>query len=170
MASYCSTSDVAALAPMLVRGGSDFTSSTSPTVEQVREFIRWVAADMHTLIYSRGYSGSAEPTATAYPVFTMVNALGAAALAEITRTMQTYRAEDRQRGVQLWRMYQDQMQLLLNSDLSQAGFSVDNVPPYAGGTEKADKEQDALNSLLVQPRFFRGQFRHPEVEIQETDV
>jgi len=170
MASYCSSCDVAAFAPMLTRGGSNFTTSTSPALAQVNRFIQWITADMHTHFYAEGYSGSAAADSTMYDQMIMVNALGAAATAELTRIAGTINLKERTRGQVLWRMYEQQRNALTQSDLSQAGFGIDNVGPYAGGTSISDKQLDETDTDLTTPRFFREQFRSPGTVFDSPDT
>lgn len=146
---------------MLTRGGSNFTSSTSPTLAQVQEMIQWIYSDMHTHFYAQGYAGSANSTAAMFDGLVMLNSLGAAAIAEMTRIMDTVRNQERTRGQVLWKMYERQRDIYAQMDLSQAGFQIDTVGPYAGGTEVSDKDIDESNSGLLTPRFFRNQFRGP---------
>lgn len=170
MASYCSACDVAAWTPMLTRGGSNFTTSTSPTLSQVNRFIQWITADMHTHFYSRGYSGSAASDAAMFDDLVMVNSLGAAAIAELSRVAGTVNVRERTRGQVLWQMYERQRDLLTDMDLSQAGFGIDIVGPYAGGTEVTDKEEDESDTNVLPPRFFREQFRAPGIIFGTPDT
>lgn len=170
MASYASACDVAAWTPMLTRGGSNFTTSTSPTLAQVNRFIQWITSDMHSFFYSEGYSGSAASDAAMFDQLVMVNALGAAATAELTRVAGTVTVRERTRGQVLWGMYEQQRGLLIGMDLSQAGFGIDTKSPYAGGTEVSDKQVDESDTNLTVPRFFREQFRAPGTVFGSPDT
>ena len=159
MGSYCSTSDVAILAPVLTRGASDFSASTQPTKSQVEKLIQWVFADIQTHLGTVGYVGSAASGTELFGTLTYLNALGAAALAEQTRISDTIGTGERTRAQVLWRMYEQQLSNLAYMDLTRMGLPEDEVVPYAGGTSWADKLQDARNVDVVQPRFKRDMFR-----------
>lgn len=160
MGSYCSSSDVAILTPVLTRGASDFGPDTQPTKAQVETMVRWVFGDIQARLGTAGYSGSAAEGSDLHAMLTWVNALGAAALAEQSRISDTISAGERTRGQVLWRMYESQVAGLVYLDLSKLGLPPDQAVPYAGGTSHSDKRQDEQDADVVQPRFRRGLFRY----------
>lgn len=170
MASYCAASDVAILTPMLTGGASNFSASTQPTLTQVEELIRDVAADLNAHMRMAGYSGSVVEGTDLYRSLKRLNTIGAAGMAEITRIVDTLSAGERSRGQVLWRMYERQREALLARDLSSLGMGLDTVGPYAGGALVSDKEKDEKDSDVVAPRFKRGKFRFSRLLEEGEDL
>lgn len=55
IAPYCKSDDVAALMPQLLRAGTDFSTSTTPTRVVVNKFIGWVSSEIDMKFASVGY-------------------------------------------------------------------------------------------------------------------
>lgn len=54
-APYCTTQQVAFMVPALLKGADDFSSSTTPTKEQVTQYINWISTQVNMRFMQAGY-------------------------------------------------------------------------------------------------------------------
>lgn len=163
---YSSGSDVAALCPSLVDGGSNFTTSTRPTLVQINSWLSSGCADIELRFQAAGYA-TPVTVAAAPEIHTRLrdlNTLYAASFAELSRLVTRISTQERTRGQFFWKMYNDGMDELLATDLASAGLSpAATAPIYIGGISVDDKDTREDDSDRVEPRFKRGQFDFPNV-------
>lgn len=153
---YCSASDVAAYCPQLLDGASTFSGSTKPTDAQVTKFMTSGCALINNALTAKGYTPPASGTA-AYEQLNEINALYAAAIAEMTRTNQRLAPGERTRGQVFQKMFRDELAEFLAQDLSRAGLSY-TTAGYVGGISETEKDNVNDDSDRVPNRFTTGQF------------
>ena len=165
---YCSSSDISALTPHLV-SGSDFTASTTPTLAQVTSWISSGSSVINAKLAAHGYG--AIPTSSIAREFALqANALYGAWMAERSRISARVTNDPNTRDRQFKRDFTDMIDMLVELDLTRMGVSRTNIQPanWAGGIDVDDKDTNATDTSIVQPRFARGQFRNIEAQEPTT--
>ena len=160
---YASTCDVAALTRTLLGPLTTFSESSSPTSDQVTNWLSSGCAIINTRLAAAGYAPI--PTSSvAYDLARQINALFAAWMAERSKTLGTTQAGENTRADMFKKDYQALLDMMLDIDLANAGVSSlggSSAKPYAGGISLDDKSTDETNSDRVKPRFKRGMMRDP---------
>lgn len=160
---YCSSSDVGALSPHLISGAGDFTTSTSPTLVQVNQWISAGSSIINTRLAAKGY-GAIPTTSMAYDFARDINANYGAYRAELSRLSSRVSRDENTRADFFKKAYMDMLNDVVVLDLSNAGVPRDYAPPanFAGGISVSDKQENDSDPDIVQPRFQRGQFQNAE--------
>lgn len=157
---YASASDVAALCRNLINNDSNFGSSTSPTLTQVNSWLSSGCAIIEAKISDMGYAVPITATTTVYKYLTDLNALYAAARAELSRINVTLGPGERTRGQVFDEMFWKQLKQLENLNLATMGASrytsSDTVGIFGGGLTDTSKDTYTDNSDYVTARFTRG--------------
>lgn len=156
---YASSSDVAAYCRNITGSEIDFTSETSPNIDQVNAWLSSGSVQIDLRILAKGYSVPASGT-LAFNVFQDCNALYAAARVELSRTNVTLAPGQRTRGQVFDEMWKDCVKQALEGDLTFAGLQKNSTGGllYVGGISIDDKQNNEQDSDLVKGRFQRGQF------------
>ena len=154
---YASGSDVASFCRNL-RGsaGSIFTTTTDPTLASVDVWLSSGCGVMETKLKSYGYTTPVASTATAYGWMRNMNALYAAARAELSMAT-NMRVGERTRGQVFDKMFWDELNTMLKMDLTLAGIARSSTGVlYTGGISETEKDTYESDSDRVDPRFHRG--------------
>ena len=160
---YASASDVGSFClNLLGSAGSTFTTETNPTLEAVNSWLLSGCAVLETELGSHGYSTPVASTVAAYGWLTNLNALYAAARAEMSRANVTLRVGERTRGQVFDKMFWDELKRLLDMDLTMAGIARSATGTlYTGGISVADKQAKEGDSDRVSPAFQKNMFNFP---------
>lgn len=166
---YASASDVAALAQPVLAGSTDFpvtaqTNRLVPTLAQVESWLSSGCAILEGTIESMGYSVPVGSTLSLYGELKFLNALYAAAWAELSAITGTVEPRARTRGQVLMDYFKMGLQDLKERDLEEVGLTqeqVNNAYIYVGGLEVSDKQDNESDTDIVQPRIARGMFKFP---------
>jgi len=155
---YASGCDVGAFCRNLLgAAGPNFTDDTNPTLLAVDTWLSSGCAVLETKLKSRGYSTPVASTVSAYGWLTNLNALYAAARAEMSMTTVGLRVGERTRGQVFDKMFWDELERMLEMDLTMAGIARSATGTvYVGGIGVADKDSYEDDSDRVSPRFGRG--------------
>jgi len=159
---YASASDVESFCRNLVGAASGFDVGTDPTLLSVDAWLSSGCAVLETELGSHGYSTPVASTVSAYGWLTNLNALYAAARAEMSRANVTLRVGERTRGQVFDKMFWDELKRLLDMDLTMAGISRSATGTvYTGGIGVADKQAKEGDSDRVSPAFQKTMFNFP---------
>ncbi len=170
MTTYASASDVAIMCQNLLGSASTFSTSTSPALVSVTQWIAGGDAIINSHLASWRYATPAPSTATAYSWLVDLNALYAAARAEMTRTNITLSMGERTRGQVLAKDFWDQLSSLRSLDLTLMGLTRTTTGGlWTGGISLTDKDEAQSDSDKLQPRFRRGQFQLDGANIAGED-
>lgn len=158
---YASASDVAQLCRNLLGSANAFSTSTSPTLDAVNNWLSSGCAFIETKLSALGYTTPVAATAPAFSWLTDLNTLYAAARAEMSRINVTLAPGERTRGQVFQEMFDKQLADLLKAELSGAGItkSTSNGGTlFVGGLTQTSKDvwEDVADN--IQPRFRRNQF------------
>lgn len=156
---YCAASDVAAYCPNLLTGASNFSTTSVPTLTQVNNWITSGCGAIDLRLKAKNYTPPSASGGTVWDELTQLNALYAAARAELSRTNVRISLDERTRSSILEKMFQDGVDKLLTLDLALAGLD-SGSGGYMGGVSDTDKDAVADNSDRVESRFKRGQFKY----------
>lgn len=157
---YASASDVGALCHNLLDSESSFSATTAPTLTDIESWLSSGCSIIEAQLGSWGYTTPVANTAGIFPWLTELNALWAAARAELSRTNITIGPGERTRGQVFEKMFWDGMRQLKEMDLTAGGVNRSSARAsiYGGGISKIDKDGQESDSDRVAPRFKRGQF------------
>lgn len=156
---YASASDVAVYCDNLIGGASTFDASTCPTLVQVNVLITSGCGVLHTHLNSWGYSTPVTAGTALYEMLMDLNALYAAARAELSRINITLTPGERTRGQVFDQMFWSGLERLQSMDLSLAGATRASTGKlYAGGISKDDKQDTIDDTDRVEPAFYRNMF------------
>ena len=164
---YASSSDIGILCPHLLAcgssSGSDFSASTTPTLNAVNAFISSGSNVIDTRLASKGYD-SIPNTSIAYGMAREANAFYGAYLAERSLLSARVSKMENSRADFFKKDFNDTLEMLVNLDLSNAGVGRSLAPksPYTGGISETDKDNQQDNLDRVPPRFSRGFATNPE--------
>jgi len=166
---YADKTDVNAFCKNLLGAASGFDTDTDPTLIFVDAWLSSGCAVLETQLGSHGYTTPVASTVAAYGWLTNLNALYAAARAEMSRTNVTLRVGERTRGQVFDKMFWDELKRMLDMDLTMAGVgrSATGVV-YVGGISVADKQAKEGDSDRVGPKFQKGIFDFPGTIRPET--
>lgn len=161
---YASASSVAAYTRSLLGEFVTYTNSSCPTRQQVDGWLSSGCSIIEARLSGAGYTVPIAATAGAYAWISDLNALFAAARAEISRSNVTLGPGERTRGQVFQELFDDGLDSLLAIDLSSLGVDrASRGSMYVGGTSKADKQTQEADTDRVEPRFARNMFRFPGV-------
>lgn len=166
---YASASDVVALSRPLLAGSSAFPSTAASvgiisTKDEIDSFLSTGCSVIESAIESMGFDAPVASTLSIYGHVKFLNALYAAAWAELARTTGTIEPRARTRGQVLMDMFNRGLSDLKEMDLAEAGLTqepVTGVEIYVGGLEISDKQNNESDTDIVQPRIARGMFKFP---------
>jgi hypothetical protein len=110
--SYCMITDVQALNPKRT-----YNTTSTPTSSQVNTLIDLIAGKIDTVLLSLGYSGTISGPAELLDSLKLLNALGAAALAEMGMFPEISEKGSTPHWKALQQMYEDGLEALKNGEL-----------------------------------------------------
>lgn len=158
--SYSTASHVASLTQNILSGASNFSTSSSPTIDAVNNWLSTGCSIIETYLSSKKYEMPVASTAAVYSWLENLNALYAAGMAEMSRSNVTLGPGERTRGQAMIQQFWDELKLLSSMDLTTMGVSrLSDGKLYAGGISISDKQTYESNSDRTAPRFHREQFR-----------
>ena len=111
--SYCTTTDVKGLNPKRT-----YDATTTPTLAQVQEYVDRIAAEIDTILQSRGYSTPVTTPSELVTFLKQLNALGAGSMAERAMFPESQGLMSSTSAAVLWRQYQDGLKFLKEGSLS----------------------------------------------------
>lgn len=159
---YCAASDVGSLTKNILGSQTMFSSSTTPTIQEVNTWISTGCNLIETALNGGGYSTPVASTTTIYGHLRHCNSLYAAGMVELSRTNVTLAPGERTRGQVFFEMFEDCLSSLLKQDLTLAGITRQSSGKlYTGGISISDKQSRESDTDRVNPRFNRGQFDYP---------
>lgn len=159
---YASTSDVAALCPQLLGGEANFGPSTSPTDTQVDTWLSTGCGVLESHLSSWGYDPPPGSDTSAWAYLRYLNAVYAAAMAELSLMNVSLSPEERTRAEYLRDLFWNELERLRALDLSSLGLTKSSRRViYAGGVSQTEKDSWDEDTDRVPPRFRRGQFAFP---------
>jgi hypothetical protein len=162
---YCAASDVAALHKNILSGGSNFTTSTCPTLAAVNFWLSSGCSVIESTLIANKVSLPVPATAPLYFWLSDLNLLYAAAKIEMSRTLQGTQMGERTRGQMFDKLFWDGLGRLVGlgsqalDDMTGTGAGgYTHTPIYVGGIYDSDKDDYDEDTDRVVPRFHRGQF------------
>lgn len=159
---YASASDVSNHSRNILGNSGSFDASTSPTLTAVNYWLSSGCAIINTKLASCRYSVPAAAGTVIYDWLSELNAIYAAAHVEMSRTNVTLSSDERTRGQVFLEMFNDQLDMLCDMDLTGAGLSrVSQGKLYTGGIYTSEKQRIESDTSFVKPRFSRGMNRFP---------
>jgi len=175
VSAYCAASNVASYCQNLLDGSDNFGTSTSPTLSMVNAFISSGCSVIESNLSAWGYNPPPATTSIVYQWLSDLNALYAAARAEMTRINVTLAPGERTRGQVFYEMFWSAIRQLKGQDLTAAGLEKSSTGGtssggylYVGGTSIAGKSTVEEDSDRVTPRFHRDMFRFPDSLTPDT--
>ncbi len=167
--SYSTASGVAAYCSKNLLGPDRlFTESTCPTLNQVEEYLSSGCAIIETVLAGARYATPVPATAGVYGWVSSLNALWAAAHAELYRMNTTMGPGERGRGQLLYDYFWSELEKLIlgiggnGNDLTLVGLTRTSVGKlYVGGISVSDKQLWESDTDRVTPRFATGLFSFP---------
>jgi hypothetical protein len=155
--SYCSISDVSGKCLNLLGTETSFSTTTKPNATDVTGWISNGCSIIDTQLSAWGYDVPAGAGTVAYGWFRELNALYAAAQAELSRTVATLSIGERTRGQVFDKMFWDGLARLESLDLTGVGATRSSAGTvFVGGISQVNKDTQTDNTDRVQPRFKRG--------------
>ena len=156
---YANTVDVAGYCANLINNAGDFSGSTLPTNLQVMRWLSSGCAIINTRLTARGYGLPASGT-DPYEMLTYLNAIYAAAQAEMARTNVRLSPGERTRGQVLMEDFKKGLEDFLKGDLSRAGLAYTHAG-YVGGISQSDHDATDAGADRIPTRFTKNQFNNP---------
>ena len=161
--SYGTPTGVGGLCYNLLGGKTDFSTSTTPTLAQVEEWLSSGCSIIEAKLTSVGYDVPPAANTIIYAWLADLNNLWASSKAEMARTNITLGPGERTRGQVFEEQFWRGIRQLLDGDLTFAGLSrTSTAKIYVGGVSQDDKDTWEDTSDRVKPRFFRGQYAFDE--------
>lgn len=162
---YASASNVEALCQHLLGKENAFSTTSSPTRDEVTAFLSSGCAIIESYLSSYGYSVPVASGTVSYDWIRDINAYYAAAIAEMTRLNVSVQPGERTKGQVYQEIFWQNLERLLSLDLALVGgTSRSNAGSlYVGGISVDDKNTYIGNSDRVKPRFSRDQFAFPGI-------
>jgi hypothetical protein len=161
---YCSASNTASFCTDILAGKTQFDNTTDPTLTQINMWLSSGCAVIESKLASYRYVVPVAQGTVAYDMLSDLNALYAAARAEMTKAVATLQLGERTKGQVLDKMFWDELNQLCQTDLTYAGVQRNTGQVgklYAGGTNRADVDMRKNDSSTVKSRIQRDQFRFP---------
>lgn len=154
---YSSASAVAALTRNLT-GNKQFSTSTCPTIEEVKTWLSSGCAIIESRLTGCKYSVPVTAGTVAYDWLGQLNTLYAAGYAEMSRATATTEPGQRTIGQVYLDQFWSQLDMLCKGDLTLAGLErTSQGVVYAGGTKVDTKQTWEQDTNRVPPRFSRNQ-------------
>ncbi|MFA6358710.1 MAG: hypothetical protein WCY09_08665 [Candidatus Omnitrophota bacterium] len=159
---YASASNVVGYCKSLLGSASTFDSTTSPASSHVEGWLAAGYSRINAYLSGSGYTIPVASTASIYNELVDLNALYAAARAEMSRVGIVINAGERLRGKIFMDMFYEGINSLGQMDLTAMGVTRSStMVPYAGGISISDKDTYESNTDRVKPRFYRGMHDFP---------
>lgn len=165
---YASASDVAAFSRNLLGSEINFSSSTSPNLTNVQNWLSSGCGIIETKLSSHGYTVPVAAGTQLREWIRNLNALYAAAQAEMSRINVTLSPGERTRGQVFEEMFWEQLNNLCTLDLvgagattNSSGNSILGQTMFVSGTSVTSKDSYKTDSDRVKPRFSIGMFSMP---------
>lgn len=167
---YSSASHVAGLTQNLISGACNFSTSSSPTLAAVSNWLDSGQSVIDSYLSGHRYAVPVASGTQAFDWLENLNALYAAAMAETSRTNITLGPGERTRGRVMLEQFWNELKLLVSLDLTGMGVSRASAGKlYVGGISEADKETYEEDSDRTSPRFSRSMFNFPGTISPGTD-
>ncbi len=159
---YSSASHVSGLCANLLSGASNFSTSSSPTLSAVNNWLSSGCSVIESYLSSYRYTTPVASTAAAYNWLENLNTLYAAAMAETSRTNITLGPGERTRGRVMLDQFWTELKEMVKLDLTSMGVTRSSDGAlYVGGISIADKETYEDDTDRVAPKFTKGMFDFP---------
>ena len=165
---YCAASTVAGYTRNLLGPDKIFTESSCPTLNSVESWLSSGCSVIETVLAGAKYSTPVPTTSGVYGWVSELNALWAAAHAEMSRTNVTLSPGERTRSQVMFEYFWSELEKLIlgiggnGNDLTLVGLTRTSVGKlYVGGISVSDKQIWESDSDRVQPAFFRGMGKFP---------
>lgn len=157
---YCDAERVAGYVGNLLGEERQFSADSDPTLDTVNMWLSSGCAFIEATLSSWKYSVPPAADSAVYGMCAELNALYAAAYAEMSRTNVLLEIGQRTRGQVFEKMFWDYLERMQRMDLTLAGATRSGVGGklFAGGLTQASK--DEMTKDIV-GRFRRGMFRFP---------
>ena len=160
---YASASTVSGYCRNLLGPDKIFTESSCPTLNSVDSWLSSGCSVIETVLAGAKYSTPVPTTSGVYGWVSELNALWAAAHAEMSRTNVTLSPGERTRGSVMYDYFWSELEKLVlgiggnGNDLTLVGLARTSVGKlYVGGISISDKQTWESDSDRVGPRLFRG--------------
>lgn len=161
---YGNALGVARLCRNILGDSSNFTTSTSPALIDVNDWLSSGCSIIESTISSLGYTVPVTPSQYCHGLLEQLNELYAAAWVEMSRTNVRLGPGERTRGQVFLEEFYGGLDRLGKMNLASLGLSATvSAPIYAGGISQSDKDTVVDDTDRVEPRFKRGQFQDPGV-------
>jgi len=159
---YASASNVAGYCRSLLGSAQTFDATTSPASSHVDGWLAAGYSKINAYLSGSGYAIPIAPTAAIYDELVDLNALYAAARAELSRVGVVINIGERLRGKIFMDMFYEGINSLGQMDLTAMGATKSStMSPYAGGISISDKDTYESDIDRVKPRFYRGMHDFP---------
>ena len=165
---YASASTVSVYCKNLLGPDKIFTESSCPTVTAVNSWLSSGCSVIETVLSGAKYTTPVPVTSGVYGWVAELNALWAAAHAEMSRTNVTLSPGERTRGSVMYDYFWSELEKLVlgiggnGNDLTLVGLTRTSVGKlYVGGISYADKNTWESDTDRVKPAFFRQMGRFP---------
>ena len=162
---YSSCQRVAQLIPNLLNSASDFDNMDSDAYPGSAQLIRFMSsgcAIINATLKSKGYSAPIASTNTIYDWLSDIEANYVAYRAEATRSSPRSATGERTRADMFKDVFDDELRMLSELDLSQMGITLDREF-YIGGISEDDKDTVDSDTDRIKSRFRTGQFDSGDV-------
>ena len=162
---YSSCQRVAQMIPNLLDGASDFDNmgtAATPGSAQLIRFMSSGCAIINAHLQSRGYGIPIGSTSVLYDWLSDVEANYVAYRAEATRSSPRSAAGERSRADMFKRVFDDELEMLMELDLTRMGATLTN-DWYVGGRSKSEVDSVESDTDRVEERYKRSQFDSGEV-------
>ena len=158
---YSAASLVADYTPHLLENGAlNFTNTSRPTKAAVERFLSAGCAIIHTRLQSAGYNVPVDPSTSVYEQVVELETLYGVSRAEMVRMTARVAANERTRSQMFSTMFNQGLDALMKTDLSEADVGHGGTQLYSRGISSSDKSAVDGDGDRVAPRFRRDQFRH----------
>ena len=160
---YCSASDVAALTRGILAEESAFSEDTNPTLNMVNFWLTSGCAVIEATLSGWRYATPVPAGTAVYGMVSQLNALYAAAYAEMSRSQGTLQLGEKTRGQVFLEQFKTALAGLKDIDLTMCGMSraSNGATLFVGGLTQTSK--DTMSDGMLAPRFARGQYRYSGV-------
>jgi hypothetical protein len=158
--SYSGCQRVAELVTQLVNGASSIDGLGTTVVPGSAAYVRWLSSGCSLIegkLRGLGYDTPVPGTAAIYDYIADLEATYGAYRAELSRSSARVSQGERTRADGLYQTFTKGLEMLTTMDLSRMGMT-NTGKVYSGGQTQSDKDIDAGNSDMVQPRFSRNAF------------
>ncbi len=159
---YAQSLAVAALCSGLLGASSNFSTSSSPTLNSVETWLSSGCAVIEGFLGGNRYTTPVASTAGAYNWLSNLNALYAAAMAELSRSSAIVSPGERTRNSVMLDQFWSELKTMVSLDLTALGVTRGSAGKlYVGGISQDDKDTYEDDSDRVSPKFMKGMFDFP---------